>query len=349
MVSGTGGALPIRTGIVGFGVAGRVFHSSLLAADDAYSIDLIVTSDPDRAAQAATVARSVVPRFEDLMDHAGELDLVVVATPPNLHAGQAAAALEAGLAVVVDKPFTPTADQGRDLVALARERGALLTVFQSRRWDGDFLTVSELVANGSLGQVHRFESNFERWLDSLRVAWHGAVPASAGGGNLFDVGAHAIDQALHLFGPAELAYGAARSVGGFGSDDEAIVLLEHHSGVVSTVTLSRRAAQVGQRFRVLGDLGGYICRGQDGQEAALRAGLSPRDPSYGVTPPECWGVLGRPGAEEQRVPTARGAYPRFYELLAAAIRDGGPVPVDPLESVAVIELIEAVHQAGASL
>jgi predicted dehydrogenase len=330
---------------VGFGVAGRVFHSSLLAAADAYSVDLIITADAGRAAQAAQVAHAVAPRFEDLMDRAGDLDLVVIATPPQMHVSQAAAALQAGLAVVVDKPFTPTAQEGRDLVALARERRAVLTVFQSRRWDGDFLTVREVVASGAVGRVHRFESNFERWLDSLRVDGHGAVPASAGGGNLFDGGAHAIDQALHLFGPAELAYGAARSVGGFGSDDEALVVLEHHSGVVSTVTLSRRAAQTGPRFRVLGDRGGYMCHGQDGQEAALRAGLSPNDPAYGITPRADWGVLGRPGAED-RIPTARGAYPRFYQLLAEAIRAGGPAPVDPLESVAVIELIEAVHQAS---
>lgn len=336
-------AAPIRTGLVGFGLAGQVFHGPLISANSRYSLDYVVTSDPTRAAAAARVARHVVPSFDELLEHSGQLDLVVVITPPQFHVAQARAALLAGLAVVVDKPFAPTVVEGQELIALADERGLPLTVFQSRRWDGDFLTVHDLVQSGELGHVHRFESSFERWQPMLRVQWHGEVPPEQGGGTLFDTGSHVIDQALHLFGPAKLEHGhTAYLSGDQRSDDEAVVLLRHESGTLSHLTVSRMAGQVGPRFRLLGSRGGFVCHGVDGQEAALKAGLSPTDPAYGLIAEADWGMAGVPG-RQRTVPMHRGSYPEFYSLLASALSDGGKVPVDPASSVEVIRIIQEVH------
>src|SRR5260370_15133194 len=157
-------ASPMRVGLLGYGLAGSVFHGPLIAATPGLRLAAIVTSDPARAAraQADHPGAAIVVRPDDLWSIAGELDLAVVATPNRTHVPFALAALEAGLAVVVDKPLAPSGAEGRRVLAAAREGRRPLTVFQNRRWDGDFLTVRRLLATGALGRVSRFESRFER-------------------------------------------------------------------------------------------------------------------------------------------------------------------------------------------
>src|SRR6478735_503572 len=161
----TDSSTPIRTAVVGFGLSGRVFHAPLVAADPSYSLDMIATSDPARQAAAVEQYPGVktVPDGDAVLALASDLDLVVLGTPPATHYALAKAALEAGLDVVVDKPFAVTSAQGLELIALAERLGRVLTVFQNRRWDGDYLTVKALLDGGVLGEVTRFESRFERW------------------------------------------------------------------------------------------------------------------------------------------------------------------------------------------
>ena len=155
----------LRVGLVGFGLAGRVFHGPLLAADPRFSLRLVVTRDQERAAAALELhpGAEVVASTEVLLDRSDELDLVVVASPPATHVDIARRSLDAGLHVVVDKPLCPTADEGRALCEQAERLGLMLTVFQNRRWDSDFLTLRRLLEAGELGDVRRFESRFERW------------------------------------------------------------------------------------------------------------------------------------------------------------------------------------------
>ena len=168
----TNDSRPIRTAVAGFGLSGSVFHAPLLAADPAFSVDVISTSDADR--QAAAAARypgtRLVDTPADILDLAGELDLLVLGTPPATHYPLAKAALEAGLDVVVDKPFTVRSAEGEELIRLAERLGRVLTVFQNRRWDGDYLTVLGLLERGVLGTVTRFESRFERWSPAVAKA-----------------------------------------------------------------------------------------------------------------------------------------------------------------------------------
>jgi len=336
---------PIRTAVVGFGVSGRVFHAPLLAADSAFSLDAIVTSNPERADEGrrlyphATIFRD----FEELLEHADAFDLVVIGTPPATHATMAAASLDAGWDVVVDKPFTVSSAEGRALIEQAEQVGRRLTVFQNRRWDGDFLTLRELIRSGALGSVRRFESRFEWWKPEVRASWKAEATSAEGGGILYDLGTHLIDQAVQLFGPAvpihaELAI--HRPAGR--AEDDAFLALRHSSGTISHLWMNSLAPQFGPRFHVLGSTSGYTSHGLDGQEAALAAGSSPVDPDYGVTPPEKWGALGLEGSLAPH-PSERGDYDAFYRLLADAIRSGGPLPVDPADSVAVLEVIERVH------
>ncbi|TFC90936.1 MULTISPECIES: Gfo/Idh/MocA family oxidoreductase [Cryobacterium] len=336
---------PIRTGLIGFGTSGRVFHSPLLAANPEFSLEMIVTRDPVRREVAAERHPGVrlVSSADDVFAAVDDLDLVVIGSPSGTHVKLAHAALDAGLAVVVDKPFAVKARDGRDLIEKAERLGLLFTVFQNRRWDGDFLTLRALLATGALGEVRRFESRFEWWKPEQTKAWKVGATIEQGGGVLFDLGAHLIDQALQLFGPVDDVYAetVTRRQGGV-ADDDTFVALHHGSGVRSHLWMNGIAAQVGPRFHVLGSESGYTKWGLDGQETALAAGAQPTDPGFGVDPETAWGVLGRDGALT-RVPAERGNYAAFYTGLADSILRGAPVPVDPRESLRTIALIERIN------
>lgn len=338
---------PIRVAVLGFGTAGRFFHAPFLAADPAYDLRLIVTGQPDRqaAARAAHPSAMVAATADAVTAHASGLDLVVVGTPPSTHVELAGKALRAGLDVVVDKPFTPTAADGRKLIALAADLGRRLTVFQNRRWDADFRTLRRLIAEGRLGTVHAFESRFEWWRPDGLGGWKGETGVADGGGILFDLGTHLIDQALQLFGPvtevlADVNRRDPRA--GCDADDDTVVILRHARGTSSRLTMSSVAALPGPRFRVLGSKNGYVKHGLDGQEAALKAGTSPADPAFGREPEDCWGRLGQ-GSETTPVEPERGNYAEFYRLLALALRDGADLPVDPGDAVDVLDVIERAH------
>lgn len=343
-------AQKIRTAVLGYGLAGSVFHAPPIAALPQFSLDVIVTSDPARqaAARAAHPGARVLSRadWEQPGSHGG-LDLVVVGTPPATHVPLAARALQEGCAVVVDKPFAPTSAEGEALIALAQRTGQILTTYQNRRWDGEYLTLQKLLAEGSLGEVHRFESRLERWQPAITKPWKAQATTDDGGGILFDLGTHLIDQALQLFGPVAGVYGelAARRPDE-PADDDAFVALQHENGVVSHLWMNLSAAHKGPRLRVLGSEAAYVKVDGDMQEAQIQDGILPGDPRLGVESPEQWGSLWRAGAAIA-VPTERGDFTQFHQLLADAILHAGPVPVDPADSVAGLRIIETVRGAGA--
>ena len=339
---------PIRTGIIGYGLSGRVFHAPFIETDPAFSLDLIATGNADRQAQAREnhPGAAIVDSPEALLARVAELDLVILASPPQAHLAQGLAALEGGAAVVVDKPFVPSVVDAKKLIAASEETGNALIVFQNRRWDGDFLTIKKLVAEGALGDVHRFESTFERWGRAKPGLWQETTPIDQGAGITFDLGSHLIDQALHLFGPATVEQAELQIVRGGVSDDDAFISLLHTSGVRSHLTMSRAAAQNGPRFRVLGNTSAYSVNGLDNQEAFLKEGRWPGSEGYGVTPPSDWGLLGVDGSAEglDAYPTSLGAYPEFYAGVAATVRDGAPSPVDPRDSLEVVRIIQRAHE-----
>lgn len=343
---------PIRTGLIGFGLAGRVFHGPFLATNPAFRLDVIATSSPERAAEALAdhPEATVVSTADELLLRAADLDLVVLASPVMAHLEQGLTALDAGLAVVIDKPFVPTVLDAKKLIARAEDTGSMLTVFQNRRWDADFLTLRGLVAEGLLGRVHRFESTFERWGRPVADRWQDSTPPALGGGIAFDLGSHLVDQALQLFGPAEVELAEFRTVrDGAGNEDDAVIALRHRDGVFSHLTMSRVAGQSGPRFRVLGDASAFVSSGLDGQEPQLKAGVWPDHDDYGLTPESSWGTLGiDDGTPLERVPMARGDYPAFYDGVAAAILEGAPPPVDPRDALEVVRIIERAHSLASA-
>ncbi|MET8279708.1 Gfo/Idh/MocA family oxidoreductase [Micromonospora sp. NPDC005174] len=338
----------LRVGLLGYGLAGRVFHAPLIAATPGLRLDAIVTRDPQRREQARQhfPDARLVDDADELWRTPDALDLVVVATPNRQHVPMARAALAAGLPVVVDKPLAPTAADSRALVEEAERRGVPLTVFQNRRWDGDFLTVRGLVERGELGQVLRFESRFERFRPAIKPGWRELAGTEEAGGALFDLGAHLVDQAVQLFGAVERVYAEVdRRRAGAQVDDDAFVALTHANGVRSHLWMGAITAQLGPRLRVLGDRVGYTSYGLDVQEAALHDGGRPDQPGWGEVPPERYGLLGVDG-DLHPTPTVPGAYQSFYAQVAAALRHGTPMPVDPRDSAATVELIELAHRSA---
>ncbi|KQQ00781.1 MULTISPECIES: Gfo/Idh/MocA family protein [unclassified Rathayibacter] len=338
----------IRVGIVGYGLAGSVFHAPFLAADPAFSIVAIATSDAARVAGAASAhpGARIVPDLDGVL--AEQPDVVVLATPPAVHRAQAEAVLAAGVAVIVDKPFVPTAADADAIIAASEEAGAPVFVFQNRRWDADFLTLQRLLREEALGDVLRFESSFERWSAPKTGRWQARVTPAEGGGILFDLGSHLVDQALVLFGPAVATAAETRVVhSGGASEDDAFVSLLHGSGVRSHLAMSRVARATGPRFRVLGTRAAFTVDGLDPQEGALRSGgADPRDDDFGVVAPDAVGTLSDDSGVH-RVPSERGRYAAFAEGVARSLLEGAPPPVDVREAREVVAVIEQAHALAA--
>lgn len=336
----------IRVGLVGYGVAGAFFHAPLIAATPGLRLSAVVTGNPGRAAEVRRRygARAVGDAAE-LWDSS---DLIVVASPNRTHVPLAEAALRAGLPVVVDKPLAGGAEEARRLVRLAGERGLMLTVFQNRRWDGDFRTVLRLLSSGELGTVHRLESRFERWRPTPKGGWREAGGAEEVGGLLYDLGSHLVDQALRLLGPATHVYAESDARrAGVASDDDTFIALTHAGGARSHLWAGALTPRAGPRFRVLGSRAGYLKHGLDVQEDRLRAGVAPDAPGFGEEPPERWGTLGT-DVDNRPVRTEDGAYLDFYRQVVTGLLEGTPPPVDPEEVLQALTVLEAARRSAAA-
>ena len=340
---------PLRVGLIGYGLAGATFHAPLIRVRPDLQLSSIVTKDLERRARAHHdhPDAQLLSTPKELWARAADHDLIIVATPNSSHAPLAEAAIDAGLNVVVDKPLAVTSAQGRSLVEHAVARGVLLTVFQNRRWDGDFRTVRNLLDDGELGAVIRFESRFERWRPAVRAgAWREQAAPEEGGGLLYDLGSHLIDQANVLFGQPRLVYAELEQHRqGAQVDDDTFVALTYKGGVRAHLWMSAVAAAPGPRFRVLGLSGMYEKHGLDPQEEALRQGISPDRSNWGTEPPDRWGTLSD-GEISRPIETVPGAYPEFYAHVARALREGKPPPVDPIDAVRTLEVIEAARRSA---
>jgi predicted dehydrogenase len=329
----------MKFGLVGYGFGGRYFHAPLLASAPGIDFVGVVTRSAERRVELAA-DRPGVAAYDSLQALAvAGVQAVAISTPADTHIRLALEAIGLGLAVVVDKPFALDAAQARGAVEAAEHAGVVLSVYQNRRWDSDLLTVRRLIDTKALGDVTRFESRFERFSPD-------PGPPAAGGGTLRDFGAHLIDQALFLFGPATRVYADLR--GRHDLDDDFFVALHHASGVESQLWGSWMQGAPGPRFRVTGTTGAYVVDGVDGQEEALIAGRTPATEGdrWGLEPEQRWGRIHRGGAGEP-VPTERGRWDTYYPAFAAAVLGQAPVPVDPWEVVRNIEVLDAARRSAA--
>jgi predicted dehydrogenase len=318
------------------------------------AIAAIVTADPQRQARAQTdfPDAAIYDTAEALLADPSRLDLIVVAAPNRAHVPLGIAALEAGLPVVIDKPLAPSVADAERLLETAHRTGVLLTVFQNRRWDTDFLTARRLIEGGLLGPVVRLESRFERFRTAPKEgAWRERAEPEEAGGLLFDLGAHLIDQALVLFGGLPVSVYAEVDIRRQGAvvDDDTFVALRFPGGQVAHLWMSVIPRHFGPRLRVVGLRGVYEKDDLDPQEEALRTGARPGDEGWGQEPLAHWGRLSTDLAglhAEGRVENVPGSYETFYALLRDALRSGGAVPVDPADAVRTLRVIEAARESA---
>ena len=335
----------MNVALVGYGFVGKTFHAPLIASVEGLVLHSVVSSNPDAVRTDFPAAR-VVPTLEAaLVDPA--VDLVVIATPNTLHAPQAHAALSAGRHVVVDKPFTVTVAEASDLIAHATRAGRVLSVFQNRRWDSDFLTLRGLLHDGALGVVTQFESHFDRYRPDVRRRWR--EQAGPGAGLWFDLGPHLLDQALQLFGaPLGITADIAVQRDAAETDDYFHVLLRYPRLRVVLHGSALMAAH-DLRYAVHGTRGSFMKQGLDSQEDALKAGRTPGDAHWGVDPRP--GTLVQADGDDLTSRTIEGPpgnYRAYYEGVRDAIRGTGPNPVHATDALQVMRLIEAGVQSSAT-
>lgn len=340
-----------RVALIGYGIGGAAFHAPFVHGTPGLELAAVVTANPGRQEEVRRRYPGAEPisSVDDMFARSAEFQLAVVTTPNRQHAPLAAQALRRGLGVVVDKPFAASSRQARDLIELAERNGLLLSVFQNRRYDGDFRTVRRLIADGTLGAVHQFESRFERWRPQPADSWKESADPADAGGILFDLGSHVIDQALVLFGaPTRIYAEVATRREGARVDDDVFLALTHPNGMRSHLWMSALAPDIGPRFRVLGDQAGYVKYGLDPQEAALREGADPNRPGWGEEPRESWGLLGVPGDVSPHR-TEPGAYQLYYQGISQALRTGSEPPVRAQDALLTLRVIEAAYRSAAEM
>lgn len=328
----------LSVGLVGYGMAGQDFHAPLLRAADGLRLTHVVTGDAGRAAQARedNDGVEIVPSVPELLAHASTLDLVVVASPTGLHVEHASATVERDLPVVVDKPLATDLASGRRLVELARRRGVPLTVFQNRRWDSEHLTARALLDAGALGELVRYEARYERWRPVPKSRWRENVTSEEGGGLLMDLQPHLVDGALQLFGPVRSVYAELAAVTTVG-DDVSFLALHHVSGLRSHLAATSLAAAPGPRTRILGREATYLVADTTGDPTAY-AEWADLDADH-----RGWLVR---GGEREAVRRAPGGWEDFYPAVAAALREGTPLPVEPDDALATLEVLEAARRSA---
>lgn len=327
--------------VAAYGSASRVFHVPLLRTIPGLDLRMVVSRTPE-------AVRTALPQVRAVQDFAAVcadpgIDLVVIPTPNDTHAPLAAQALAAGKHVVVDKPFTLTVAEAQRLLELAAVKGRVLSVFQNRRWDADFLTLRRVLASGAIGEPVHFESHFDRYRPQVPDRWRDR--AGPGSGLWYDLGPHVVDQTLQLFGkPRAMFVDLASQRDGATTDDRFHALLRYDRlrVVLHATTL---AAAESPRFVLHGTKGSWIKYGLDPQEDALKAG--------GVPGGAGWGEDGHPGmlttaAGSVAVPNQPGDYRKYYLAVRDAIRGTGPNPVTPTEALAVMTMIELGQRSSAT-
>lgn len=338
---------PIRTALASYGMSGIVFHGPLLETHPGFVVVSILERHRNDSAGRHPSARIVRDYKEILRDP--EIELVIVNTPDYLHHSMAMQALEAGKHIVVEKPFTLHTREAEEIMALGDKKGLMVSVFQNRRWDGDFLTVRQIIGEGSLGKLVSFESHFDRFRNYVQESWK--EEKQLGAGTIYNLGSHMIDQALQLFGRPEHLYADVRAQRPGSRVDDTFDIFMYYPGVKCLVRGSYLVKEPGPRYILHGTHGSFLKYGIDPQEEALKAGQKPDGQDWGADHPGHHGILNHEtGGQEKRitVPTIPGNYSAYYDNILQHLRQGTELQVTPEQAREVVEIIEASYRSAAN-
>jgi len=336
----------IVVGIASFGMSGRIFHAPLLSHHKKFRIKRILerSKNETQALYPSLIeSRSLEDLFRD-----DEIELIIVNTPDHTHFEIAKKCLKAGKHVVVEKPFTQTVEQGKKLVQLAKQKGKILSVFQNRRWDGDFLTVQRIVQQHLLGRLVDYEAHFDRYKNIVSLnTWKDQ--ASTGAGVLYNLGSHMIDQVLVLFGMPEAVTGFLKIMREGGKVDDWYDIRLHYPDVNVSLKSSLLVKEPGPRYILHGTQGSFLKWGTDPQEEALKQGKNPNESDWGREEEKYWGTLitEKDGiTKREKYESLLGNYSAFYDAFYESIVHGKELPVKPEEALNGIRIIEAVQKSS---
>ena len=334
----------IRVGILSYGMSGKVFHAPILHVNRGFEMVKVLQRSANDAHDRYPYVE-IVRNAEDIL-HDPAVDLVLVNTPDHTHYEFSRAALENGKHVVVEKPFVLEIGEGEKLIELSRQKGKVLTVFQSRRWEGDFLTIRKIIDNQLLGRLVEYEAHFDRFRNFVRDSWKEKPESKTG--TLYNLGSHLIDQALVLFGMPDAVFADIRKQRTGSLVDDLFDLSLIYPAVKVTLRGSYLVREPGARFMLHGTEGSFVKYGVDPQEEALNKGHFPDEPDWGKDREENWGILNTSinGLHFRGpVETLPGCYQDFYNSLYDTIVKGSQLAVRPEDSLNVIRIIRAAYES----
>ncbi|MFZ0418315.1 MAG: Gfo/Idh/MocA family oxidoreductase [Candidatus Sulfotelmatobacter sp.] len=338
----------VRVGLIGFGLAGQAFHAPVIRGVVGMELVCILERRGTRAQKKYPAVRVARTLDELLADK--QIQLCVIATPNDSHFELARACLLADRDVVVDKPFAPTLAESNELVRLAAERGRLITVYQDRRWDGDFATIKKIARAGQLGTIVEYECRFDRFrLEPKPNAWREKADQPAAG-VLFDLGPHVIDQALVLFGEPRAITASAFCERETSKVDDSFDVCLEYAGLRAMGRARIIAYAPGPHFLIHGTKGSFVKYGMDPQEARLRADQYPQGTDWGADwgeeAEELWGTLSLVGEPSVKVKTERGDYRGFYANVRDAIEKKAPLEVTPEQALRTMRAVILAHKSS---
>lgn len=336
---------PIETAIASYGMSGIVFHGPLLERHDGFRIRKILERH-NHQSEGRHPDAQLVRNYAEIL-HDPDIELIIVNTPDYLHFEMAMGALEAGKHIVVEKPFALRSDQADKIIALGRSKDLMVSVFQNRRWDGDFLTVKKVIDDGSLGRLVSFESHFDRFRNYVQESWK--EEKRLGAGTLYNLGSHMIDQALQLFGMPEYLFADVRAQRTGSEVDDSFDIFMHYPQVKCLVRGSYLVKAPGPRYTLHGTHGSFLKYGLDPQEQALKEGKVPGTGDWGSEDPSQFGLITSEFSgkdQQQHIPTLPGNYLSYYDNIYAHLRDGAPLLVTPEQARDVIRIIEAAYESA---
>ncbi|TVQ65045.1 MAG: oxidoreductase [Balneolaceae bacterium] len=329
----------INTAILGYGKSAKHFHIPLISASDEFKLVTILQGSKNDA-RLDFPELDIAGNLDDILCNP-EIDFVIVGTPNHLHFEQAERCLRAGKHVMVEKPFTITTDEADRLIEIAEEVNRCLTVFQSKRWDSDYITVKKLIESGKIGKLLEFENNYPRFrqLYAHEVWKETSIP---GAGVFYDLSPHLIDQALQLFGMPKSLYADIRRQRGGEAEDWFEIHL-YYDELRVTLRAGMMVSDPLPSYVLRGDAGSFVKFHMDSQEEKLAAGEDPSAGDWGIEPESRYGTfytMGEGGRKEEKIETMRGDYPGFYRELGKALLQGTPPPVLAAEARDVMYIIE---------